>query len=78
VDFAPGLGLFWGGGWKQLGIQSMGLVAILLAASIFSYTFWMILKLTLGLRVSRKSELAGLDLSEHSMEAYPDFHTKDS
>jgi ammonium transporter, Amt family len=78
VDFAPGLGLFWGGGWQQLGIQSMGLVAILLAASIFSYTFWMILKLTLGLRVSRKSELAGLDLSEHSMEAYPDFHTKDS
>jgi ammonium transporter, Amt family len=75
---APGRGLFWGGGWQQLGNQSLGLVAILLAATLFSYAFWMLLKVTLGLRVSRKAELMGLDISEHSQEAYPDFLTKDS
>lgn len=75
---APARGLFWGGGWQQLGTQSLGLVVILLTAAIFSYAFWMLLKTTLGLRVSRKAELIGLDVSEHSMEAYPDFLTKDS
>jgi ammonium transporter, Amt family len=75
---APRRGLFWGGGLQQLGIQFLGLVAILLAAVLFSYVFWMLLKVTLGLRVSRKAELIGLDISEHSMEAYPDFITKDS
>jgi ammonium transporter, Amt family len=78
LNTAPANGLFWGGGWQQLGTQSLGLVAILLTAAIFSYAFWMLLKITLGLRVSRKAELIGLDVSEHSMEAYPDFLTKDS
>lgn len=78
LSTAPRRGLFWGGGLQQLGIQFLGLVAILLAAALFSYVFWMLLKVTLGLRVSRKAELIGLDISEHSMEAYPDFITKDS
>ncbi len=27
----------------------------------------------MGLRVSEEEEIGGLDLGEHSMEAYPDF-----
>jgi ammonium transporter, Amt family len=60
-----------------MGIQAMGLVSIVITALLASYGFWYILKSTLGLRVSRKSELVGLDTNEHSMEAYPDFFKKE-
>ncbi len=75
--FAPKNGFFWGGGFAQLGIQAMGLVSIVITALLASYGFWYILKSTLGLRVSRKSESVGLDTNEHSMEAYPDFFKKE-
>jgi ammonium transporter, Amt family len=74
---APKNGLFWGGGFEQIGIQIMGLVSIIITALLMSYGFWYLLKSTLGLRVSRKSESVGLDTNEHSMEAYPDFFKKD-
>jgi ammonium transporter, Amt family len=74
---APKLGLLWGGGFEQLGIQSLGLLAMIITALLVSYAFWYLLKSTLGLRVSRKSEAVGLDTNEHSMEAYPDFFKKD-
>jgi ammonium transporter, Amt family len=74
---APKNGLFWGGGFEQIGIQVMGLVSIVITALLASYGFWYILKSTLGLRVSRKSEAVGLDTNEHSMEAYPDFFKKE-
>ena len=32
-----------------------------------------ILKKTVGIRVSEKEELEGLDIHEHGMNAYPDF-----
>ena len=35
------------------------------------------LKRTLGLRVSREEEIAGLDLSEHNMEAYPYYNIRE-
>jgi ammonium transporter, Amt family len=74
---APKSGLFWGGGFEQFGIQSLGLLAIMITSLLVSYAFWYLLKSTLGLRVSRKSEVVGLDTNEHSMEAYPDFFKKD-
>lgn len=77
VSYAPRLGLFWGGGWQQMGSQVLGLVTVLATAALLSYGLWMVLKQTLGLRVSRKAELMGLDISEHSMEAYPEFAKKD-
>jgi len=36
-----------------------------------------ILKRTMGLRVSEKEEVEGLDIHEHGMEAYPDFRLND-
>ena len=35
-----------------------------------------IVKAVVGLRVSEEEELKGLDLAEHSMEAYADFSTR--
>ncbi len=66
-------GLFFGGGFEQLGIQALGVV------SVFAFTFasalivFYILKKTVGLRASDEAERMGLDLSEHGSEAYPDF-----
>ena len=66
-------GLFFGGGFGQLGGQ---LWAVLLTALItfpLSLAVWFILKVTLGIRVTRDEELEGLDIGEHNQEAYPDF-----
>jgi Amt family ammonium transporter len=35
------------------------------------------LKRSIGIRVHEKEELEGLDINEHSMQAYPDFAAKD-
>lgn len=35
--------------------------------------FWVVLKATLGVRVSQEEEIAGLDIGEHGMEAYSGF-----
>jgi Ammonium Transporter Family len=34
---------------------------------------WLILKATVGIRVSEEEEIEGLDLGEHGISAYPDF-----
>ena len=66
-------GLFFGGGGKLLLTQFIG------AISVFAWTFGTMLliffavKKTIGLRVSRETELKGLDISEHGMEAYSGF-----
>ncbi len=66
-------GLFLGGGFKQLGVQALGVVSV--AGFVFGISFvvWLIIKLTMGLRVKRDEELAGLDIGEHGMEAYSGF-----
>lgn len=66
-------GLFFGGGFRQLGVQALGVVTV--GAFIFATTAltWLVLKKTVGLRVPLKEELAGLDLGEHGNEAYPEF-----
>lgn len=38
-----------------------------------SLIVWLILKATMGIRVSKEAEISGLDISEMGMEAYPDF-----
>ena len=41
--------------------------------SIASVIVWMALKLTIGVRASEEEEMAGMDVSEVGLEAYPDF-----
>ncbi len=71
VDGDTGIGLFNGGGAAQLGAQAIGVLAYAFWAIVLSYVFLLVLKKTVGLRVSEKEELAGLDISEHGEIAYP-------
>ncbi len=66
-------GLFYGGGFKQLGTQLIGIVAVGAFVFLTSCIVWCVLKATIGIRVSREEELAGLDIGEHGNMAYPDF-----
>jgi len=71
--FNTDVGLFYGGGIKQLFIQLTG------AAAFFAWAFgagllmFFIIKKTIGLRVSKYEELQGLDINEHGVEAYAGF-----
>ncbi|HIK46628.1 MAG TPA: ammonium transporter, partial [Leptolyngbyaceae cyanobacterium M65_K2018_010] len=66
-------GLFYGGGFGQLGAQIIGILSVGLFTVVVSSIIWMILKSTMGLRVSAEEELKGLDIGEHGMEAYSGF-----
>ena len=69
----PAKGLFAGGGFGQFFTQLIGVVSVGGMTVLLSTIFWLALKATLGIRVSREEELEGLDISEHGMEAYSGF-----
>lgn len=56
--------------WAQL----IGVVAVGGFTFVVSLVLWMILKVTVGIRVSPEEELLGLDKAELGMEAYPEFY----
>ena len=67
-------GLFYGGGFNQLGIQLLGFAAIALWTILTVSLLFFILKKTIGLRVSRHEEIVGLDATEHGLvSSYADF-----
>ena len=66
-------GLLLGGGFEQLGIQVMGVVAIGLWTVVTSVILFGVIRATVGLRVPAAEEESGLDVGEHGMEAYPEF-----
>ncbi len=69
-----GVGLFYGGGFKQLGIQLVGFLAVAAWTTVTMFITFMIIKKTNGLRVSEEEELKGLDATEHNLpSAYADF-----
>jgi len=63
-------GAFYGHGFRQLGIQAVGVVAVFAWVVITSYILFKILKVTNGLRVSKRIEEEGLDIYEHGESAY--------
>ncbi|WP_158737090.1 ammonium transporter [Alteribacillus sp. YIM 98480] len=66
-------GLFYGGGFAQLGVQLISVVACGLFAFIASYVLLLITKSLIGgLRVSEEEEIMGLDISEHGSYGYPE------
>jgi Amt family ammonium transporter len=71
VDGGTGIGLFNGGGATQLGTQAIGALAYGIWAVVLSFIVFGILKYTVGLRVTKEEEVAGLDISEHGSIAYP-------
>ena len=70
---ATGNGLFYGGGFKLLGTQIAGVVGVAVYTFLISLVAWLIIKATIGLRVSLKEEIEGLDIGEHGNTAYPEF-----
>ena len=66
-------GLLFGGGFGLLGVQLLGVAAVGAFTFVTSGLVWLILKHTVGIRVSTNEELAGLDIGEHGNIAYPDF-----
>ncbi|MGB7218437.1 MAG: ammonium transporter [Vicinamibacterales bacterium] len=72
---ATGNGLFNGGGMTLLMAQLRGIGAVAVYTLAVSLAFWFIVKMVMGLRVSKTEELEGLDIGEHGEVAYPDFLT---
>lgn len=69
-----GKGLFYGGGFKQLGIQLMGFAAVAAWTVVTMLIVFTLIKKTNGLRVSAEEEIKGLDATEHNLpSAYADF-----
>jgi Amt family ammonium transporter len=66
------VGIFGGGDFlvQLAGVAGVG--AFMLVASSF---LWLVLKVTIGLRVDEEAEALGLDMAELGMEAYPEFGT---
>ena len=54
--------------------QLIGIVAVGVFCFITAYIIFLLLKITLGMRVSEKEEVEGLDMYEHGMHAYPDIN----
>jgi len=63
------------GDWGQLGAQALGAVTIVVVCGLMSYTFFAVQnKMTKGgIRSKAEDEIAGLDLAEMGVLAYPDF-----
>jgi len=67
------VGLFYGGGFKFLGVQLLGAGVTAAWAFGTGMTIFLALKKLGILRVSAKTELKGLDLTEHGQDAYASF-----
>ncbi len=70
---ATGNGLLFGGGVKLLAAQAIGVVAVGAFTLTAAFAVWFIIKLVMGIKVSREEEIQGLDIGEHGMKGYPDF-----
>ena len=74
-----GKGLFYGGGFTQLGIQALGIICVLAWVGVMMTITFTILKHTVGLRVEPEIEIAGLDQAEHGLaSAYAGFEISTS
>ena len=71
-----GEGLFYGGGFKLLGMQALGVLCIGAWAAVTITITFLIIKAVVGLRVTEEEEIIGLDACEHGLEsAYAGFIT---
>ncbi|WP_320442592.1 ammonium transporter [Ruminococcus turbiniformis] len=71
-------GLFYGGGFRQLGIQLIGVVTVLAWTAVTMIIVFKLIDITIGLRVSEEEEIIGLDSREHGLaSAYAGFSIMD-
>ncbi|HZG59516.1 MAG TPA: ammonium transporter [Anoxybacillus sp.] len=65
-------GLFYGGGFHQLIVQTVGVLGAAAYVAVVSFVVLLILKKMMGLRVTAEQEISGLDISEHGSYGYPE------
>lgn len=71
-------GLFYGGGFKLLGLQVLGVLAVAVWTAVTITITFLIIKATVGLRVTEEEEIIGLDPTEHGLpSAYAGFSIMD-
>ncbi len=63
-------GLFYGGGWDQLGRQAIASVVVLIYAFAVTYVIGWVIDKTIGFRVEEEVEVSGIDQAEHLETAY--------
>ena len=69
----PNDGLWYGGGFGQLGIQLLGTVTVSVFIIVVMGLIFKLIDVVMGLRVPREEELKGLDVAEHGADAYSGF-----
>lgn len=74
----PKPGLLISGSFEQFYHQLVGIICVVAWSFLGSLIIWFILKHTIGIRVSQRAEVDGLDIAEHGMEAYPGFSSGES
>ena len=79
---APGndtvIGLFYGGGFRQLGIQLLGFAAVASWTAVTITLAYLGIRAAVGLRVTEEEEIVGLDSTEHGLaSAYSGFSITD-
>ncbi len=71
-------GLFYGGGFHQLGLQLLGVLSVAVWAAVCITITFVVIKATVGLRVTEEEEIIGLDATEHGLaSAYSGFSIMD-
>lgn len=65
-------GLFYGGGFEQLGVQLLGVIGTFAFVLVLSFLILGGMKWLMGLRVTEEEEMMGLDMSEHGTYGYPE------
>ncbi len=69
-----GAGLFYGGGFHQLGLQALGVLATAAWTACAITVTFLVIRAIFGLRVTEEEEILGLDRTEHGLpSAYADF-----
>ncbi|WP_431028164.1 ammonium transporter [Lysinibacillus sp. LZ02] len=69
-DVAGGGGLLYGGGATLLGVQAIGVLAVIAWTAVTVALSLSMIKLFVPLRVTREEEIEGLDIAEHGSHAY--------
>lgn len=71
-------GLFYGGGFKLLGLQLIGFASVAAWTLVTITIVFLVIKATVGLRASQEEEIVGLDTTEHGLaSAYSGFSIMD-
>ncbi len=71
-------GLFYGGGFKLLGLQLIGFASVAVWTLVTITIVFLVIRATVGLRASQEEEIIGLDATEHGLAtAYSGFSIMD-